>query len=95
MKQSYIILPSCLVLSAMNSFAQKSANFEKDYEPVRNELQNWDPVRGAWLADNLPAVVNQQPVGVRNFPENMTPHQVLALVPKPTRERMEAAIAAN
>ena len=95
MKHSYIILTSLLVLLALNSSSQKSANFERDYEPIRNELKSWDGVRGAWLADNLPAVVNQQPVGVRNFPENMTPHQVLSLVPKPTLNRMETAIAAH
>ncbi|MEJ6755953.1 MAG: hypothetical protein QNK78_02985, partial [Crocinitomicaceae bacterium] len=67
MKHSHIILTSLLVLLALNSSAQKSANFERDYEPIRNELKSWDGVRGAWLADNLPAVVNQQPVGVRNF----------------------------
>lgn len=95
MKHSYIILTSLLVLSALNSSAQKSANFERDYEPIRNELKSWDGVRGAWLADNLPAVVNQQPVGVRNFPENMTPHQVLSMVPKTTLNRMESAIASH
>lgn len=92
MKQSYFLLTSCLILSSMNSFAQKGDNFQKNYEPIRNELTDWDPVRGAWLADNLPAVINEQPVGVRNFPENMTPNQVLALVPQATRDRITKSI---
>jgi len=95
MKHIYFLLTSCLVLSASSSIAQTGADFQRNYEPIKSELQNWDPVRGAWLADNLPAVVNQQPVSVRNFPENLSPHQVLALVPRTTLDRINTSISSH
>lgn len=95
MKHSYFLLTSCLILSAWSSTAQTSATFEKDYEPIRSELTSWDPVRGAWLASSLPAVINKEQVQDRTFPDNLTPNQVLALVPKPTLKRIETSIATH
>ena len=95
MKHLYFLLTSCLVLSSVNTFAQIGDNFARDYEPIKSELTSWDPVRGAWLADNLPAVVNQEPVGDRTFPENMTPHQVMALIPSSTMGRIQTTAASH
>ena len=78
MKHLYLLLASFSVLSISNIYAQQSAAFQSSYEEVRSELVNWDPVRGAWLADNLPAVAMQEPVKHRTFPENFTPYQVMS-----------------
>ncbi|GAB5418389.1 MAG: hypothetical protein Crog4KO_15070 [Crocinitomicaceae bacterium] len=85
MRQILLFTTSLLLTSTVVQ-AQDSDNFEGDYEPIRASLESWDPVRGAWLADAMPAVVNQEDVPVRTFPENITPMEMMALVPSETRD---------
>ena len=75
--------------------AQDSDGFERDYAPIKQSLEDWDPVRGAWLSDAIPAVINQEPIPVRTFPENATPMEVLALVPEDTRTQIATAAQNN
>jgi hypothetical protein len=84
MKQILLFTASLLLTSNVIQ-AQNSDGFERDYQPIKNSLESWDPVRGAWLADAMPAVINQESVPVRTFPENITPMEMMALVPSDTR----------
>jgi len=75
--------------------AQQSDGFEREYQPIKQSLQDWDPVRGAWLSSAIPAVVNQEPIPVRTFPENVTPMEMLALVPEDTRTQIANTAQTN
>lgn len=80
-----LLFTSSILLTTTFAKAQSSETFDGDYKPIRSTLEAWDPVRGAWLADAMPAVVNQEDVPVRTFPENITPMEMMALVPESTR----------
>lgn len=89
MRNIRLLMTSTLLLSSAISFAQ-TGETSKNFEPIRKSLNEWDPVRGAWLSEALPAVINQQPTPVRNFPENVTPMQMLEMVPASTRSQISA-----
>jgi hypothetical protein len=95
MKNLYILLATGFVTLVSTSWAQENENVDQTYEPIRTELQNWDPVRGKWLSAALPAVINQTEVPVRTFPENVTPNQMLSLVPQQTLDRISSMASAN
>lgn len=83
-----ILLFTSTLFLATTIYAQRSDQFEGDYQKVKTTLQDWDPIRGAWLAEAMPAVIDQSSVPVRTFPENATPMDVLSLVPKETRSEL-------
>ena len=87
MRNILLLFSSTLVLGSGALFAQDS-DFNQEYEPIKKSLNAWDPVRGAWLSEALPAVINQQQIPVRTFPENVTPAEMLALVPEDTRSQI-------
>jgi len=91
MRKILLLATSTLVLASSAALAQRGDDFEKNYEPIKKSLNAWDPVRGAWLSEAIPAVINQEPTPVRTFPENLTPMEVLALVPVNTRSEIAAA----
>lgn len=87
MKKRYSLVAIC-VLSTLQLFAQRGTTFEQQYEPVRNELRNWDPVKGEWLSNSFISMSNQEAVPKRSFEENYTPSQMLDLVPTSTLQRL-------
>ena len=36
-----------------------------EFEPIRNELTQWDAIRGPWLASSIEALANNEPVPQR------------------------------
>ncbi len=88
MKRNYLLFASFISLVA-TSFAQNDANFDKSFDPIRAELEEWDPIRGPWLSSSLEAMSNEQPVPDRTFPEDITPAQMVAALPKKTRNSVE------
>lgn len=86
--KSYYIIIAALSIGANLSHAQ-SDRFEESYAPVKKELKSWDPVRGEWLANSIVAVANQKAIPPRNFPESITPGQMLDLVPPATLNRID------
>ncbi len=88
MRNIFLLFTSTVVLSSSALWAQRGDNFDQNYAPIKKSLNEWDPVRGAWLSEALPAVINQEPTPVRTFPENLTPMEVLALVPSETRNEI-------
>ncbi|MCR9172925.1 MAG: VWD domain-containing protein [bacterium] len=83
-----ILLFTSALFLATTLHAQRSDSFERDYQKVKTTLKSWDPIRGAWLADAMPAVIDRTTVPVRTFPENATPMDVMSLVPAETRNEL-------
>jgi len=48
---------------------------------ITEELTNWDPVRGAWLAESMEAIATDKPIPNRNFPEEFTPAEMYSKIP--------------
>lgn len=71
------------VLLGTQAIAQDQ--FSRDFESVRQELRSWDPVRGEWLSSSLVAMTKNQPIPDRMFPEDLTPVEMMRLVPASTR----------
>ena len=69
--------------------------FERDFQPVRSELTNWDPIRGEWLASSLVSISKRQPVPERTFPEDLTPAEMLQLVPEKHRIAVNQIVSDN
>lgn len=93
MKIQYLLSVTFTVLCFTISFAQKS-NFNKEFEPIRSELTDWDPVRGPWLANSITAMSIDQKIPPRPFRENFTPHQMMRMVPLDRRRKI-ATIASR
>ncbi len=93
MKKHYFLL-SLIFFAGSYSFAQDTRTFEQEFEPIKKELTDWDPVRGEWLSNSIIAVTNQEAVPKRNFPENYTPNQMLSVVPSATVAKIRG-IATN
>ena len=95
MRKSYLLIVSCLALLG-TAFAQDEENrFSKNYDPVRLELEEWDPIRGPWLSSSLEAMSKQEPIPDRTFPEDITPAQMVAALPEKTRSNVERIAMAN
>lgn len=77
------ILPIVALILTTNSatFSQED-KFTQDFQPVRAELTKWDPIRGEWLASSLVAIAHKQAIPDRTFPEDLTPVDMLRLVPE-------------
>ena len=74
-------------------FAQEKIS--NGFEPIRKELHQWDVIRGAWLANSMEAIANDQPIPSRTFPENFTPNQMLRMVDVNTRNTIRNTANAN
>lgn len=94
MRYRFLLFAASLFLTTV-IHAQDSDGFKREYQPIKQSLQDWDAVRGAWLSDAIPAVVNQEPIPVRTFPENVTPMEMLALVPEDTRTQIANTAQTN
>lgn len=68
--------------------AQKD-QLSKDFEPIRTELVSWDSIRGKWLANSMLAVMNNEAIPDRTFPEDLTPHEMLKVLPNSRYEYLE------
>ncbi|MCH2224513.1 MAG: VWD domain-containing protein [Crocinitomicaceae bacterium] len=92
MKKIYYLLAT-LFLVVGGAFGQdEKSSFDEDYNPIKKELEDWDPIRGPWLASSLNAMSNNEPVPDRTFPEDLTPAQMVALLPEDTRSSMERVV---
>lgn len=77
------------------SLQAQSERFSQDFQPVRNELTKWDPIRGEWLASSLVAMAKKEPIPDRTFPEDFTPAEMLRMVPEPNRLAIQQQINEN
>jgi hypothetical protein len=94
MRKSYLIVFAIIFGSNTSTiFAQDQLT--KDFAPIKNELQSWDPVRGEWLAESMLAISRKQPIPDRTFPEDFTPAEMYRMVPSTSRDRIASSVNAN
>lgn len=77
----------CLSFSVMAQSA-----FEKEFSSIKQELTNWDPIRGEWLANSIIALAEKKPVPDRTFPEEFTPYQMASMIPLEQRRLISQSI---
>lgn len=66
--------------------------FAEEFAPVKKELTDWDPVRGEWLANSMVAMAQHEAIPTRTFPENLTPMEMLRLVPPVNQDAVREQI---
>jgi len=86
----YIYSIFAVLFCSLISFGQVA----KD-EQIRKELTDWDPVRGAWLAESMDAIANDKPIPDRTFPEQFTPSEMFASVPTERQNNIRGRITQN
>ncbi len=59
------------------------------------ELSDWDPIRGLWLSQSVMAMSSSQVIPDRTFAEELTPYEMLSLLPKEKREDLKNYIETN
>lgn len=94
MKKDYFLLAGFSLLTLL-SFSQRNEQFSKQFDPIRKDLHQWDPVRGPWLAQSIESHANQQTIPVRNFPERVTPRQLVTTLPLDLQDRINGVVRAN
>lgn len=94
MRKSYLVVFAIIFGSSISTvFAQDQLT--KDFAPIKNELQSWDPVRGEWLAESMLAISRKQPIPDRTFPEDFTPAEMYNMVPVTSRDRIASRVNDN
>ena len=86
MKYIYLIL----FVGALGT--SQAQTFEEQFSPIRQKLEKWDPIRGAWLALSMLAMSEHKAIPDRTFPEDFTPYEMLTMVPMSDRKDMESMI---
>jgi len=51
------------------------------FAPIKEHLERWDDIRGAWLAAAIQALAANKQVPDRTFPEDFTPYELLSMLP--------------
>ncbi len=88
----YFLLFICLSTTFFFSLSQEEKNISASHQDIEQYLTNWDPIRGAWLAESLLAIEEGKTIPDRTFPENMTPHQMMNHVPFSVRENILSSL---
>jgi hypothetical protein len=73
--------------------AQES--FDDSFQEIDKELREWDPVRGKWLSASIKANTNGEAIPDRTFPEDLTPSEMLALVPDQRIDKLKGIARTN
>lgn len=90
--RNYIYLFLFVIFASINSHAQND-RISSDFDLVRSELTQWDPIRGEWLASSFMAMSLNEPIPDRTFPEKLTPSEMYSLVPLVRRLKIEGFIS--
>ena len=89
MKKRYYFLIASVALISIYAISKNDTRSPAVVRnPIANELDNWDPIRGQWLAESLEAMSENRPIPDRMFPENLTPHQMISLLPDNLRTKL-------
>ena len=75
----------CVLLSGIIQLNAQTTDFATAYKQVTTELTSWDPVRGEWLSNSILAMSKQEAVPERNFPEDLTPFELVNKLPDAKR----------
>lgn len=58
------------------------------FTPIKERLETWDEIRGAWLAMAIQAIAAKQAVPDRTFPEDFTPFEMISMIPFKERNEL-------
>lgn len=94
MKNKYLF-PVVISTIFFGQYCSGQDQLSRDFAPIKTQLQEWDPVRGEWLAESMLAIAKKQPVPDRTFPEDFTPSEMIKMVPASSRENIQNTINAN
>ena len=72
-----------------------STNQSSVTDNILIELKDWDPIRGLWLSESIMAMSTNQTIPDRTFAEELTPYEMLSLLPKEKREDLKNYIETN
>lgn len=89
MKSIITIIVTFISVCTFKSIHSQTADFEREYADVRQSLNNWDAVRGEWLANSMLAMAKNEEIPQRIFPEDFTPYEMLSKVPSNEREKIK------
>jgi hypothetical protein len=90
MKSQFYFLVTFLVFN-FSFFAQTDDSFAG----LRTQLQSWDPVRGEWLANSFRSISKGEAIPDRTFPEELTPYELLTMVPMDRRRELLTTVQTN
>lgn len=88
MKKRYILFALLFISGIGNTQISQDTQ-------IRQQLVEWDPVRGAWLSESMQAIATDQPIPDRNFPEEFTPAEMYAKVPADRQEIIRGRVNQN
>jgi len=91
MKKSILLFVGCCLLVNQHFAQAPSAAFA----PIKEHLERWDDVRGAWLAQAIQAMAAKQAIPDRTFPEDFTPYEMLSMIPVSERQDLRQMVLEN
>ena len=91
MKKSILFLAGfCLLFNSAIGQAPSAA-----FAPIKDHLERWDDIRGAWLAAAIQALAANKQVPDRTFPEDFTPYEMLSMIPAKERQDLRQMVLEN
>ena len=91
MKKSILLFVGCCLLVNQHFAQAPSAAFA----PIKEHLERWDDIRGAWLALAIQALASKQAIPDRTFPEDFTPYEMLSMMPAKERQDLRQMVLEN
>jgi hypothetical protein len=91
MKTTVLFLAG-LFLFVNSAFAQTPS---PAFAPIKDHLERWDDIRGAWLAAAIQALAANKHVPDRTFPEDFTPYEMLSMLPVRERQDLRQMVQEN
>lgn len=91
MKTALLFLASaCLLINSAIAQTPSPA-----FAPIKDHLERWDDIRGAWLAAAIQALAANKHVPDRTFPEDFTPYEMLSMLPVRERQDLRQMVLEN
>ena len=91
----YLLTTIGAIACSVVTYAQMDSLFVQQFEPLKTQLVGWDKTRGTWLAESMQAMVSNQAIPDRYFPEDFTPKEMFAVLPQATQNNIKSRIETN
>lgn len=91
MKKTVLLLIGLAFFFNHSNAQEPSAAFA----PIKEHLERWDDIRGAWLAAAIQALAANKNIPDRTFPEDYTPYEMLSMLPAKERQDLRQMITEN